>query len=363
MVTIDGDVVDWIGHVEADTKNYALMDFNSSNSGLDTEVISCSKVCEESYAKLKKLYDEQKEQLGDASIEIQAHTLALKKAFNSFIVNAGLVEVPLGGCSFTWCHKSAKKMSKLDFFLISDNLMCSCPSTSSTSLDRFLSDHLPIIMRDAHYDYGPIPFKFFRYWFKLDGFDKKSILKAELADLDGVIDKVEGSDTDGHRRRDVVGLIQEAEKVDVMEVAQKAKIKWSIEGDENSKYYHGVLNKKRGRLTIRGVLIMTKMRRKRVPKLSAPEKLQYEADVKATNIILQGLPANVYEFMSRHRVAKDLWEQIELLMQGTSLTKQERQCKLYDAFDKFTYIKRETLSLYYCIFAQLINDMHYQMRL
>nr|GFA28276.1 nucleotide-binding alpha-beta plait domain-containing protein [Tanacetum cinerariifolium] len=35
---------------------------------------------------------------------------------------------------------------------------------------------------------------------------------AELADLDGVIDKGEGSDADGHRRREVVRLIQEAEK-------------------------------------------------------------------------------------------------------------------------------------------------------
>nr|GEU79240.1 RNA-directed DNA polymerase, eukaryota, reverse transcriptase zinc-binding domain protein [Tanacetum cinerariifolium] len=60
---------------------------------------------------------------------------------------------------------------------------------------------------------------------------------------------------DGHRRREVVRLIQEVDKVDAMEVAQKAKIKWSIEGDQNSKYYHGVLNKKRGRLTIREVLV------------------------------------------------------------------------------------------------------------
>ncbi|GKD91636.1 hypothetical protein Tco_1367143 [Tanacetum coccineum] len=49
------------------------------SSGLDTEVTSCSKECKESYAKLKKLYDEQREQLGDASIEIQAYTQALKK--------------------------------------------------------------------------------------------------------------------------------------------------------------------------------------------------------------------------------------------------------------------------------------------
>ncbi|GKA32634.1 putative ribonuclease H-like domain-containing protein [Tanacetum coccineum] len=37
------------------------------NSGSDTEVKSCSKECVESYAKLKKLYDEQREQLGDAN--------------------------------------------------------------------------------------------------------------------------------------------------------------------------------------------------------------------------------------------------------------------------------------------------------
>ncbi|GJT85010.1 retrovirus-related pol polyprotein from transposon TNT 1-94 [Tanacetum coccineum] len=42
-------------------------------------------------------------------------------------------------------------------------------------------------------------------------------------------------------------------------------------------------------------------------------------------------------------VAKDLWERVQLLMQGTSLTKQERECKLYDAFDKFAHIKRESL--------------------
>nr|GEZ76874.1 hypothetical protein [Tanacetum cinerariifolium] len=44
-----------------------------------------------------------------------------------------------------------------------------------------------------------------------------------------------------------------------------------------------------------------------------------------------------------HKVAKELWERIQMLMQGTSLTKQERECKLYDEFDKFTYRKGESL--------------------
>ncbi|GJT52336.1 ribonuclease H-like domain-containing protein [Tanacetum coccineum] len=77
LVTLDGDGVDWTDHAKDEQENFALMAY--SNSGLDTKVTSCSKECVESYAKLKKLYDEQKEQLGDASIEIKAYTLALAK--------------------------------------------------------------------------------------------------------------------------------------------------------------------------------------------------------------------------------------------------------------------------------------------
>nr|GEX43036.1 RNA-directed DNA polymerase, eukaryota [Tanacetum cinerariifolium] len=38
-------------------------------------------------------------------------------------------------------------------------------------------------------------------------------------------------------------------------MAQKAKVRWAIEGDENSKFFHGIINKKRSQLAIRGVLI------------------------------------------------------------------------------------------------------------
>nr|GEX67242.1 RNA-directed DNA polymerase, eukaryota [Tanacetum cinerariifolium] len=62
-------------------------------------------------------------------------------AFNTFISSSGLAKVPFGGCSFTWCHKSTTKMSKLDRYLISESLMSSCPNISAISLDRLLSDH------------------------------------------------------------------------------------------------------------------------------------------------------------------------------------------------------------------------------
>nr|GEX39931.1 putative ribonuclease H-like domain-containing protein [Tanacetum cinerariifolium] len=79
LVTIDGEDIDWSGHVEEDAQNYAMMAYSSSNSGSDNEVKSCSKTCEEYYARLKKLYNEQRHKLGDASVEITAYTLALKK--------------------------------------------------------------------------------------------------------------------------------------------------------------------------------------------------------------------------------------------------------------------------------------------
>nr|GEZ05260.1 hypothetical protein [Tanacetum cinerariifolium] len=94
------------------------------------------------------------------------------------------------------------------------------------------------------------------------------------------------------------------------------------------------------------------------------EAIQADCDVKATNIILQPLPPEIYALVSMHKVAKDLWERIQMLMQGTSLTKQERECKLYDAFDKFAYQKGETLRDFYLRFSLLLNVMNmYNMKL
>nr|GEV43359.1 integrase, catalytic region, zinc finger, CCHC-type, peptidase aspartic, catalytic [Tanacetum cinerariifolium] len=99
-------------------------------------------------------------------------------------------------------------------------------------------------------------------------------------------------------------------------------------------------------------------RPKKYSKLSAMEGIQANCYVKATNIILQRLPPEVYALVRNHKVAKELWERVQLLMQGTSLTKQERECKLYDEFDKFAYKKGESLRDFYLRFSLLLNDMN-----
>ncbi|GKG26321.1 hypothetical protein Tco_0399467, partial [Tanacetum coccineum] len=76
--------VDWTTHSE-DDDNYAFMANNSSGS--DTQVPSCSNECKESYANIKILYDTQKEQLSDASVEIKAYTNGLKKVEAQLVVH------------------------------------------------------------------------------------------------------------------------------------------------------------------------------------------------------------------------------------------------------------------------------------
>ncbi|GJX79110.1 ribonuclease H-like domain-containing protein [Tanacetum coccineum] len=84
LVTVDGESVDWTTHSE-DDDNYAFMANNSSGS--DTQVPSCSNECKESYANIKRLYDIQREQLSDASVEIKAYTQGLKKVEAQLVVH------------------------------------------------------------------------------------------------------------------------------------------------------------------------------------------------------------------------------------------------------------------------------------
>ncbi|GJY25900.1 hypothetical protein Tco_0400626 [Tanacetum coccineum] len=81
-------------------------------------------------------------------------------------------------------------------------------------------------------------------------------------------------------------------------------------------------------------------RKKKYDELLVIKKLQVDCDLKATNIVLQGLPPDVYAIVNHHKVVKEIWDRVKLLMQGTELSLQERECKLYDEFD--TFVKGET---------------------
>nr|GEU66981.1 hypothetical protein [Tanacetum cinerariifolium] len=99
-------------------------------------------------------------------------------------------------------------------------------------------------------------------------------------------------------------------------------------------------------------------RPRKYSELTPVEAIQADCDVKATNIILQGLPPEVYALVSNHEVTKELWERIQLLMQGTSLTKQERECKLYVNSISLLIKRGKHYMIFYLRFSLLINDMN-----
>ncbi|GJX34073.1 reverse transcriptase domain-containing protein [Tanacetum coccineum] len=93
-------------------------------------------------------------------------------------------------------------------------------------------------------------------------------------------------------------------------------------------------------------------------KLTEAQQLQDDCDVQATNIILHGLPPDVYALVNHQEAANDIWDRVKLLIKGTELSYQERECRLYNSFNKFAYVQGETLHEYDWRFSQLINDMH-----
>ncbi|GJY63502.1 RNA-directed DNA polymerase, eukaryota [Tanacetum coccineum] len=159
-------------------------------------------------------------------------------AFNSFISNSGLNDIQLEGFSFTWAHPSATKMSKLDRFLMSNGLLSAFPLISAICLDRHLSDHRPILLKENS--------------FTLDdsnGLSKD--LKSKLCDIDKVLDQGGVTDDILLSRLEVLKQLHDVQSSNNRDIMQKAKIRWAIEGDENSKYFHAIINKKCANLSVK----------------------------------------------------------------------------------------------------------------
>ncbi|GKB25356.1 DUF4219 domain-containing protein, partial [Tanacetum coccineum] len=109
---------------------------------------------------------EENERLGSIFSRVDADI------FNHFISRIALIDLPMGGHAFTWMNKAGTKLSKLDRFLITEDILESLADICVTALDRSWSDHNPILLQCNKYDFGPIPFKLYHSWFLCDGFDE-----------------------------------------------------------------------------------------------------------------------------------------------------------------------------------------------
>nr|GEU38510.1 hypothetical protein [Tanacetum cinerariifolium] len=141
--------------------------------------------------------------------------------------------------------------------------------------DRHLSGHRPILLRDVIADYGATPFRLYHSWLTLSGFEQlvihtwnstiledsngmvrfKKKLQALKKDIREWLDQGRVNDDILLSRMGLMKQLLDSNSLDALDNLQKAKIQWDIEGDENSKFFHGVINRKRANLVIRGVMV------------------------------------------------------------------------------------------------------------
>ncbi|GJS74875.1 hypothetical protein Tco_0724756, partial [Tanacetum coccineum] len=70
-----------------------------------------------------------------------------------------------------------------------------------------------------------------------------------------------------------------------------------------------------------------------------------------------GIPKDIYTLINHYTDAKDIWDNVKMILECFELTKDDRESQLYDEFEHFRQIKGETIYVYYVRFMKLINDM------
>ncbi|GJW88782.1 RNA-directed DNA polymerase, eukaryota, reverse transcriptase zinc-binding domain protein [Tanacetum coccineum] len=219
--------------------------------------------------------------------------------FNAFIDSSGLIDLPIGGCYYTWMNKAGTKLSKLDCYLISDDILEAIPDIHIIALDHLWSDHTPILFHVKKSNFGPSLFKLYNSWLLRDGFDdlirstwssmenhsndrshmsheKLRSIKAsikqwhnnikindrnkrlealnDLKFIDKKIDEGSANENDHENRIKLLQDIDNLDNLEAYDLIQKAHIKWDIEGDENSNFFHGIINQKRRSQSITNIM-------------------------------------------------------------------------------------------------------------
>ncbi|GKB57250.1 RNA-directed DNA polymerase, eukaryota [Tanacetum coccineum] len=163
--------------------------------------------------------------------------------FNEFISNSSLIDIPLGGYNFTWTNKLGTKMSKLDRFLISESFHEVFPHVTGIVLEKGALDHRPIILKELEHLKLVI-----REWIKSKKAESNKIKREHqlrLSSIDPKVDQGNVSESDLLLRRDSIKILGDINRLDAKDMAQKSKVKWAIEGDENTSFFYGMLKKKR----------------------------------------------------------------------------------------------------------------------
>ncbi|GJY21616.1 hypothetical protein Tco_0394182 [Tanacetum coccineum] len=116
-----------------------------------------------------------------------------------------------------------------------------------TVLERVISDHSPILLTaGAEVNFSPKPFRVFDAWSKVDGFD--------AVDWDEKAEAGMVTPEDVVFRDNLLAELHNIDQIDRDILRQKSHIRWAVEGDENSRFFHSTIKNNMRNNSINGLL-------------------------------------------------------------------------------------------------------------
>ncbi|GJU27372.1 retrovirus-related pol polyprotein from transposon TNT 1-94, partial [Tanacetum coccineum] len=103
--------------------------------------------------------------------------------------------------------------------------------------------------------------------------------------------------------------------------------------------------------------IMPAPRKKLDSEFNEEENKLEMADTQAEIILSQGLPRHIFNILNQTSTAKEIWDNVEMLMQGSGRTLQQRKEDLFDEYERFRAIGNESIHDYFVRFHKLVNDI------
>lgn len=190
-------------------------------------------------------------------------------------------------------------MSNIDRCLVSKEVFDEWPEACFRSIPRLYSDHNPILLSLLELNFGPKPFWFFNSWLEIPECEKVvnkalgtfvfkgppdvklmrkfkwirkhlkewrdemvskegeevELCKKELQELDGIMENYELTEEQEWTRMENKKKLNEILDCKTKDLKQRSRSKWATEGDENSRFFHGLVNQRKCSNSIHGLQI------------------------------------------------------------------------------------------------------------
>ncbi|XP_019264719.1 PREDICTED: uncharacterized protein LOC109242303 [Nicotiana attenuata] len=172
------------------------------------------------------------------------------------------MDIGYSGNPFTWCKgwASARRIwARLDRVLINFEWLQRFLDTSATHLVRTGSDHAPLLISTSNPHREPKKyFRFLDFWTEQEGFMKvvKQAWQLQTKELQNMLETLEerclndNSESNRMMYNSVNAQLIRNIKNKESFWGQKAGLKWFIDDDNNTRFFHSVINSKRKKLQL-----------------------------------------------------------------------------------------------------------------